>query len=161
MSDSHWTERLVRRPVDATEKVSGRLLSHPKHRIELEKHSDSRGIITVLPKSNSTFDFARIFFVFGSTTTAIRGDHAHRQCWQLLISTSGWTDLYIENPNRDFDTVRLNSPEVAIVIPPMHWACQYSRSNESVLTVCASTEYEASDYIRSYEEWVFATTLSP
>jgi len=121
--------------------------------IEFPSFADPRGEISVIDEKHLPFKVARLFFVYGSTRKSIRGDHAHVLCDQLLVSTAGWTNVYVERPDRTFFSVRLDEASLGLLIPAGHWACQYERSNEAVLTVAASRKYEIGDYIRCYEDW--------
>ena len=121
--------------------------------VELDSFHDSRGSLTVLQSHPSLPKIERIFVVYGSALTSIRGDHAHHTCTQILVSTSGWTDVYLETPKREFICIRLDDPRFGILIPPRHWGSQYQRSNGAVLTVVASHLYDSADYIRSYADW--------
>ena len=48
----------------------------------------------------------------------------------------------------------LDSPDKAVYIPPMVWAVQYKHSPDAVLLALASDHYDASDYIRDYDEFL-------
>jgi hypothetical protein len=52
----------------------------------------------------------------------------------VLIATSG--------------SVVLNSPDRGLYIPPLTWGNQFQFSNDAVLLVLASHEYDDADYIR-------------
>jgi UDP-2-acetamido-3-amino-2,3-dideoxy-glucuronate N-acetyltransferase len=145
-----WSDRLVERPRSAEEllELGSTTLLHT-----LWGFRDQRGSLVVAQASEIIGQVERVFFVYGSTVDSIRGDHAHRECAQLVMAPAGWTDIYIESPNGNYFTVRLSDPKFAVLIPPMHWACQYRRSNEAVLAVAASHKYCENDYIRDYQEW--------
>jgi hypothetical protein len=49
---------------------------------------------------------------------------------------------------------RLDDPSLGIHIHPKVWAAQYKYSNNAVVAVFASHEYDASDYIRNYDEFL-------
>ena len=48
----------------------------------------------------------------------------------------------------------LDSPGVGVHIPPMVWGVQYKYSADAVLMVLASEHYDASDYLRDYDEYL-------
>jgi hypothetical protein len=50
--------------------------------------------------------------------------------------------------------VVLDKPNLALHIPPLVWAIQYKFSSDAVLLVLASENYDSSDYIRDYEEFL-------
>lgn len=122
-------------------------------RIPLPTYSDPRGDLSVIAQEGFDFAFARVFFVFGSSATTLRGNHSHKECAQLLICSSGQTCVYLESPDRNYVCVQLDSPRFCLLIPPQYWGAQYSRSADAILTVVASIPYNESDYVRSYSDW--------
>lgn len=143
-----WESRFHPSPTDLQD-----YQSLEAYRVALTTFEDERGSLSVLNGHQTLGEIKRVFFVYGSTLHSKRGDHSHFKCSQVLISSSGWTDVYLETPTREFFCVRLSSPHFGLLIPPHHWACQYRRSNEAVLTVMASEHYSEQDYIRDYEKW--------
>lgn len=145
---SNWESRFHHSPIDIQD-----YQSLETYRVALITFDDERGSLSVLNGHQTLDEIKRVFFVYGSTLQSKRGDHSHFNCSQVLISSSGWTDVYLETPTREYFCVRLSSPRFGLLIPPLHWACQFRRSNEAVLTVMASEPYSEQDYIRVYEEW--------
>ncbi len=115
--------------------------------------TDLRGSISVgeLGK-NLPFPPKRYFTVFDVPTREVRGEHAHRTCHQFLVCVCGQINLVVDN-GRCREELVLDSPSVGVHIPPMVWAVQYRYSPEAVLLVLASETYDATDYIRDYEEF--------
>ena len=58
--------------------------------------------------------------------------------------------IFDDGPQRP--GVRLDSPDVALHVPPMLRGTQYRYSDDAVLAVFASHSYDPDDYIREYEE---------
>jgi len=146
----NWQEKLNPKPPsigDIGESSVARLL------IKLNVSNDERGNIAISDEDDLPFEIKRVFFIYGSAMASMRGNHAHKLCEQMLIATSGWTDVFVEGPDRSRFSVKLDQPNYGLLIPSGYWACQYKRSNEAVLTVLASRRYEPNDYIRSYDEW--------
>ena len=50
--------------------------------------------------------------------------------------------------------VILDSPELALYVPPMIWGTQYKYTSDAVLLVLASDVYDPSDYIRDYDRFL-------
>lgn len=92
----------------------------------------------------------RYFLVFDVPSKEVRGEHAHRQCHQLLVCLNGSVHCVVDDGDKRQEFV-LDSPEKALHIPPMVWGTQYKYSKDSVLLVLASHEYDAADYIREYD----------
>ena len=51
-------------------------------------------------------------------------------------------------------SVLLSSPDRGLYIPPLTWGSQYKFSNDAVLLVLASHEYDDADYIRDYSDFL-------
>ncbi len=50
--------------------------------------------------------------------------------------------------------VLLDSPELALYLPPMVWGIQHNYSADARLLVFASHAYDAADYLRDYDEFL-------
>jgi hypothetical protein len=96
----------------------------------------------------------RIFFVYNvESLNVTRGSHAHKKCEQLLVASSGSIKVDYEN-KLSKGSIILDSPRMGLFIPKMTWSVQYGYTFGSTLTVLASEEYDESDYIRDYEEFI-------
>jgi hypothetical protein len=149
-NEEHWQQRLTAAPPSISLPMNS---AFDLCRIPLWTYTDSRGDLSVVTSKEFTSGFKRVFFVYGSSASVIRGNHSHLECAQLLIAVHGQTRVYIESPKRDFTCVELDSPRFGLFIPARYWCAQYSRSEDSVLTVVASDPYDETDYIRSYRDW--------
>lgn len=94
----------------------------------------------------------RFFTVYGVPTSKIRGEHAHLECEQFLICVSGSCNVLVDD-GLTRSELKLADPSVGLYIPPMTWATQYKHTNNAVLIVFASHEYDDNDYIRDYEKF--------
>lgn len=92
----------------------------------------------------------RQFVVSGVTSGRVRGEHAHRECVQFLMCVSGSMDVLVDDGGRRA-SVRLERPDIGLLIPPRIWAAQYNFTADAVLIVLASHPYDADDYIRDYD----------
>ena len=97
----------------------------------------------------------RVFAIFDVPSKEVRGEHAHKECHQLLICLSGSVQCLVDNGNARTE-YELDSPEKALHIPPMVWGTQYKYSKDAVLLVLASHEYDPDDYIRNYQDFLNA-----
>ena len=95
----------------------------------------------------------RYFMVFDVPSKETRGEHAHRVCHQFLICVRGCcTVLADDGVNRT--EVLLDAPDRGVYLPPMTWGVQYKYSADALLLVFASHHYDATDYIRDYDEFM-------
>jgi dTDP-4-dehydrorhamnose 3,5-epimerase-like enzyme len=99
------------------------------------------------------FDPKRYFLVYDVKSNEIRGEHAHRRLQQFLVCVKGSCSVVVDD-GENREEYKLNSPEMAILIPPMVWGIQYKYSSDAVLMVLASEKYDESEYIRNYDEFI-------
>lgn len=118
---------------------------------ELPSHEDLRGKLTAaeLPSDIDFPDVRRVFIVHDVPNADVRGEHAHRECHQLLICVSGSVSCLVDD-GTSRAVVTLDAPNRALHIPPMVWGSQFRYSADAVLCVLASHPYDAADYLRSY-----------
>lgn len=99
------------------------------------------------------FVVRRYFVVFDVKSREVRGEHAHRQLHQFLVCVKGSCSVVVDD-GTNMEEVKLNSPQYGLHIPPMVWGIQYKYTNDAVLLVLASDEYDESDYIRDYDRFL-------
>ena len=119
----------------------------------LSRARDLRGSLAALEFSELPFAPRRAFAVYGVPDESIRGAHAHRTCGQLLICMSGAVSC-VADDGASRQELRLSSPEIGLLIPPLVWSMQYRYSWDAVLVVLAELPYDPDDYIRDYEEFL-------
>jgi hypothetical protein len=93
----------------------------------------------------------RYFVVFNVPGGETRGDHAHRRVTQALIAIRGAITVTLDD-GRIRDSVVLDDPAVALLIPPRVWAAQTFSAGSILLVLCSET-YDASEYIRTYNDF--------
>jgi UDP-2-acetamido-3-amino-2,3-dideoxy-glucuronate N-acetyltransferase len=122
--------------------------------LRLRRFGDLRGELAVaeLP-ADLPFMPSRVFLVFDVPSAMVRGEHAHRQCEQVLMCIHGHVTVVLDDGASRVE-VSLDSPEFALHIPAMLWATQYRHSPDATLLVFASHAYDPEDYIRDYEEFL-------
>jgi len=121
---------------------------------------DMRGDLSVGEFSKEIpFDPKRYFLVFNVPSEKTRGEHAHYKCHQFLICVKGSCSVVADNGSARVE-VKLDSPNMGIYLPPLTWGIQYKYSEDAVLLVFASHYYEASDYIRNYDEFLSAIAVT-
>lgn len=120
---------------------------------------DERGKLVVI-EGNQTipFEIKRVFYIYGSDDTVIRGQHANRESEFVLVNVAGSSKVKITDSKEEI-IVELNKPMTGIYLPPMVWKEMYDFSADSVLLVLASTHYSDSEYIRDYDEYVHEIRL--
>jgi UDP-2-acetamido-3-amino-2,3-dideoxy-glucuronate N-acetyltransferase len=123
-------------------------------RIVLTKASDNRGDLTAVEFSKHIpFALERTFFVTNVPSHHVRGEHAHKECHQLLVCLQGSITVSADNGTERGQWI-LDDPGVSLHVHPMVWAAQFHASQNAVLAVFASHPYDADDYIRDYENFL-------
>ncbi len=123
--------------------------------IEFGEYGDERGNLVVAEGSGRDipFEIKRVFYMYGSDDSVIRGQHANRKTEFVLINVSGTSRVKVDN-GFETDIIELNKPRMGLYIPTMMWKDMYDFSEDSVLLVLASEHYDGSEYIRDYEEFI-------
>jgi len=115
---------------------------------------DYRGSLTFIEGNRHVpFDIARVYYLYDIPHTATRGGHAHKELHQLIIAVSGSFDVFIDN-GREQRTVRLDKPNVGLLLCSKTWRELENFSSGSVCVVLASIPYEESDYYRDYRDFI-------
>jgi dTDP-4-dehydrorhamnose 3,5-epimerase-like enzyme len=122
--------------------------------INLPRIRDRRGNITAIHNSiEIPFDIKRVFYLYDVPGGESRGAHAHKLCHQFLIAASGSFEVLLDD-GRTQRLIQLNRPYMGLHIPPMLWASEINFSSGAICLVFASVEYDESDYLRSYKEFL-------
>ena len=125
------------------------------HRLPL--HVDMRGSLSVGEvNKHIPFQPKRYFLVFDVPSTDVRGEHAHKALHQFLVCIRGSVSVVLDDGQRRAE-VQLDTPTLGLHIPPMVWGIQYKYSSDAILMVLASDVYDATDYIRDYDEFIRLT----
>lgn len=122
--------------------------------LEFPDLGDERGkLVVVEGEEQIPFAINRVFYIYGSDDTVIRGQHANRVSEFVLINVSGTSKVRIDDGVEEC-IVELNRPRMGLYLPSMLWKDMYDFSEDSVLLVLASTHYDGEEYIRNYEDYL-------
>lgn len=122
--------------------------------IDISKVHDKGGNITVAENlKNIPFEVRRVYYLYDIPGGAARGGHAHYELEQYIIAVSGSFDVIISD-GQNRKTVNLNRPNIALHIVPGLWRELDNFSSGSVCLVLASLQFDESDYIRDYGEFL-------
>lgn len=111
-------------------------------------------LLTANGKSiEAPFEVQRVFYIYGSDQTVIRGRHANRNSEFLLINVCGSSKVRVDDGMGNETVVVLDGPATGLYLPTMVWKDMYDFSEDAVLLVLASEHYDSEEYIRDYEEF--------
>jgi acetyltransferase-like isoleucine patch superfamily enzyme/dTDP-4-dehydrorhamnose 3,5-epimerase-like enzyme len=120
----------------------------------LPQFHDMRGTLTAAEVGEHVpFEVKRYFLVCRVSGKEVRGEHAHHTLEQFLVCVHGRCHV-VADDGQNRQEFLLDSPAVAVYLPPMTWGTQYKYSEDAVLLVLASAPYDPADYIRDYSEFL-------
>ena len=123
--------------------------------LEFQQKGDERGHLVIIEgMKDIPFDIKRAFYIYGSDTDVVRGQHANRKSEFVLINVAGTSKVKVKDGVGNEVVYCLDRPHTGIYLPTMVWKDMYDFSENSVLLVLASTHYDPDEYIRNYEDFV-------
>ncbi|MCP2029209.1 hypothetical protein L1276_004393 [Flavobacterium sp. HSC-32F16] len=122
--------------------------------VYLKQQGDRNGHITSINNNiEIPFTIQRIFYLYDIPGGESRGAHAHKECHQFLVATSGSFEVLLDDGITKRQ-VLLNRPDLGLHIPPGIWASEINFSSGSICLVLASHTYAETDYLRNYEDYM-------
>jgi len=122
--------------------------------IEFPKIFDSLGNLVVIENNKDIpFEMKRIFFIYDSDTSVVRGKHANRNSSFCLINVCGKSKVKVIDLNGDEKIITLDRPYIGVYLPPMIWKDMYEFSDDSILLVLSDQLYDESEYIRDFSDY--------
>jgi len=103
--------------------------------------------------ANIPFDIKRVFTVLAHAQEH-RGDHAHRECAQILVCLSGEIEVRCDDGLGGKKSNILRPDTDALLVPPGIWASEIYRKDHSVLLVLCDQGYDPEDYVRDYQAFL-------
>ncbi len=124
-------------------------------KISFCERGDERGhLVAVENNKEIPFEIKRIFYIYGSASDVVRGQHANRKSEFILINVAGSSKVKVLDGRGNEKVFCLDKPYEGIYLPTMVWKDMYDFSEDSVLLVLSNEAYDAAEYIRNYEDYV-------
>ncbi len=115
---------------------------------------DERGnLVVVEGEQQIPFNIKRVFYIYGSDDTVVRGQHANLRSEFVLINVAGSSKVKVDD-GKETSIIELNQPRMGVYLPKMLWKEMYDFSADSVLLVLSNEHYDSSEYIRDYDEYL-------
>ena len=121
--------------------------------IENEIFLDDRGALCPVEFSKLPIDINRIFYVYGVNDRKVRGKHSHFKTNQILICLAGSCKVICKDGDSEIEYT-LSEPSKCLFIPRMIWDEQIYETDNTVLLVLSDTEYDKSDYIEDWDQYL-------
>lgn len=122
--------------------------------LEFPQHGDERGHLVVAEGNQDIpFEIKRVFYIYGSDDSVVRGQHANRKSEFVLINLAGKSKVKVMDGEGNEAVYCLTRPHTGIYLPTMIWKEMYDFSPDSVLLCLSSEHYDRMEYIRNFSEF--------
>ena len=122
--------------------------------IELPKFLDARGNLSFAEQNNHIpFEIKRTYWIYDVPGGEDRGGHAFKENQEVVIALSGAFDVVVDDGNTKI-TISLNRSYYGLYIPSGLWRTMENFSTNSFALEFGSKHYDASDYVRDYDEFL-------
>ncbi len=98
------------------------------------------------------FSVKRVFWTYATPVNISRGRHAHYESEMILVAVNGTIKVKTLCVNGEEKWFELDDPNEGLYLPKLCWHEMFYSEN-AVQLVLVSTEYDESDYIRSFDEF--------
>lgn len=116
-------------------------------------HAESGDITAINNLELILFETKRVYYLYDVPNRADRGAHAHKELSQLVVAVSGSFDIELFD-GTDKVKYTLNQPDQGLLIVPGIWRDLNNFSGGGICLVLSSHEYDESDYVRDYQEYL-------
>lgn len=122
--------------------------------IQLPKISDPRGNLSFFENDNQLpFKIRRSYWIYDVPGGENRGGHAYKNTEEFIVALSGSFDVVLDN-GIEKQKFTLNRSYYGLYVPKMYWREMENFSTNSLAMIVSSTDYNAEDYIRDYDEFL-------
>jgi len=122
--------------------------------VDIPQIVDERGCLSFIEFEKAAgFLVKRCYWIYNIPKGATRGGHAHKNLSQLLVALRGSLDIEIDN-GKEKRILTLDDPRRGLVIKGVIWRDIRNFKDEPIMVAFVSDNYEESDYIRNYEDFL-------
>ena len=122
--------------------------------LDFKLMGDERGLLIPFEENNNVpFDIKRVFYIFDTKGSIVRGNHANKNSKFLLIAINGSCTVKIDDGKEQVDFL-LNRPDKGLFINNMVWKEMSEFSYNTTLIVFSNEYYNENEYIRNYDEFL-------
>lgn len=122
--------------------------------VPFQDYSTEEGRLNVVEVSKEIgFVVNRVYWLHKINASKSRGAHAHKELWQCFIAMAGSFTITLKTEKESY-TFKLDQKSGALIVPPGYWRDLTQFSEDAVCAVLASHEYNESDYLRNYEDFM-------
>ncbi|WP_300598780.1 FdtA/QdtA family cupin domain-containing protein [Niabella sp.] len=123
------------------------------HIIQLPKILDKRGNLSFFEHPRQLpFSIARTYWIYDVPGGETRGGHAFKEQQEFIVALSGSFDVVLHDGENE-QVFSLNRSYYGLYVPQMYWRRMENFSTNSLALIVSDKAYDASDYIREFEEY--------
>lgn len=122
--------------------------------IDLPRFLDVRGNLSYIEQNNHIpFEIKRTYWIYDVPGGEERWGRAFHKSQEFIISLSGSFDVILDD-GKEKKTFTLNRSYYGLYVPNGIWRILDNFSTNAVALVISSTNFDESDYIRDYDEFI-------
>lgn len=122
--------------------------------IELPKFLDARGNLSFVEQENHIpFAIKRTYWLYDVPGGECRGGHAYKENQEFIVALSGSFDVILDD-GKEKKRFTLNRSYYGLYVPKGLWREMDNFSTNSLAMILSSTNYDANDYVRDYDEFL-------
>ena len=122
--------------------------------VTLPKFLDTRGNLSFVEQENHIpFAIKRTYWLYDVPGGECRGGHAYRENQEFIVALSGSFDVILDD-GKEKKTFTLNRSYYGLYVPKGLWREMENFSTNSLAMILSSTNYDANDYVRDYDEFI-------
>ena len=122
--------------------------------IQLPKFLDARGNLSFVQQMDHIpFEIRRTYWLYDVPGGECRGGHAYKENQEFIVAMSGSFDVVLDD-GTEKKTFTLNRSYYGLYVPKGLWREMENFSTNSLAMILSSTDYDANDYVRDYDEFL-------
>lgn len=122
--------------------------------LNLPKIADPRGNLSIIEQIKQIpFEIKRTYWIYDVPGGCDRGGHAYKENQEFIVALSGAFDVVLDD-GKEKKTFSLNRSYMGLYVPKGMWRTMTNFSTNSLALVLSSTEYDVTDYIMDYDEFL-------
>jgi UDP-2-acetamido-3-amino-2,3-dideoxy-glucuronate N-acetyltransferase len=120
--------------------------------VHLKNIDDERGSLLPIEFNTLPFEPKRLFIVNNVPLNEVRGGHSHYTTKQFIVCTKGIVKVLLDDGL--FKNIYWLQPNQSILINEMVWDEQQFLTEDAEIIVLCSTNYDVTDYIMDYNQFL-------
>ena len=122
--------------------------------VNLPKFLDARGNLSFVEQENHIpFAIKRTYWLYDVPGGECRGGHAYKENQEFIVALSGSFDVILDD-GKEKKRFTLNRSYYGLYVPKGLWREMDNFSTNSLALILSSTNYDADDYVRDYDEFI-------